>query len=184
MTPDCDLNSLLVRLADLNQGAIEQMGRDLYRDLYLNKGEFGVHQTHDNQVIIFHGDAFEHAFYTSSDWRCHPERKDILRTSSIERIRWIGYLISGQVPGSACFEVPSKTGRYHPPNRVYAFFDDPYVVWLEPRKAGGWKFRTAYPIIGTQIHSCTRGGRTVWRWKEKGPMIKPAHGATSHVQTD
>ncbi len=71
--------------------------RKLYQDTYLNRGSFGLLQTHDDQAVVFHSDAFEHAFYTSSDWRCHPERKDVLRPGSIERIHWIALLISGQI---------------------------------------------------------------------------------------
>jgi hypothetical protein len=184
----CDLKSLLVNLDGINVAAIEEKARVLYVELYLNKGRVGVHATHDGEDLIFHHDAFDHAFFTSSDWRCFPERKDVLRVGSIERIHWIGELVRGNIPGSACFEVPSPTGRYRPPNRVYVIFETPdkipFVVWLEPRKNGGWKFKTAYPVVGSQVHACTKGGRTVWRWKDKSPVIKPAHGATSHVQIE
>jgi hypothetical protein len=179
-----DLNSLLVELRDINTEAVEGVARTLYRSLYLTSEKFGVHRTHDDQVLIFHADAFEHAFFTSSDHLCHPERKDMLRKGSIERIRWIGVLVKGLVPGSACFEVPSPTGRYRPPNRLYAVFETPFVVWLEPRKDSGWKFKSAYPLSIEDIRKYTRSGRTVWKWKENGPMIKPAHGAKSPVQSD
>lgn len=184
MTAIGDLTKLLVNLSGLNAQELEQRARDLYRELYLNKGKVGVHRTHDGQVLIFHLDAFDHAFYTSSDWRCHPERKDLLRAGSVERIYWIGPLISGHVQGSACFEVPSPTGRCRPPNRLYAIFETPYVVWLEPRMKSGWKFRSAYPLSIEEIRKYQRGGRTVWKRKESGPMIKPAHGAPSLVQGD
>jgi hypothetical protein len=92
--------------------------------------------------------------------------------------------VNGRVPGSACFEVPSPTGRYRPPNRVYAIFETPYVVWLEPRKDSGWKFKSAYPLSIEDIRKYTSRGRTVWKYQEKSPVIKPAHGATSLVQGD
>ena len=105
-------------------------------------------------------------------------------TEGIERMRWIGRLIAGEIYGSACFEVPSPTGRLRPPNRLYVVFETPFVVWLEPRRDGGWKLRTAYPTSIEEIRKYTRGGRTVWKGKENGPMIKPAHGAKSLVQSD
>ena len=177
-----DLKSLLLDLAGMSTEAILQSARQLYGELYLNREKFGIHSTHDGHVLVFHADAFDHAFYTTSDRICHPERKDIIRAGSIERIRWIGYLVSGAVPGSACFEVPSPSGRYRPPNRLYVVFDTPYVVWLEPRKDTGWKFKSAYPLSIEDIRKYTRRGRTVWKYRENGPVIKPAHGATSLVQ--
>jgi len=167
----CDLGSLLVSLEGMTLDQIEEYARLLYRQGYLNKGHFGVHKTHDENLLIFHGRTFEHAFYTTSDKLCHPERKDLLRKGSVERIHWIGQLVAGSVPGSACFEVPSPTGRQRPPNRFYAIFETPFVVWLEPRKNGGWNFASAYPLSIEEIRKYQRGGRTVWKWKEKSPVI-------------
>jgi hypothetical protein len=179
-----DLKGMLLDLSGMGRQEIERLGSDLYRQLYLNKGKVGVHRTHDGQDLVFHSDAFDHAFYTSSDRRCHPDLKDVLRTGSVERIRWIGHVVSGCVQGSACFEVPSPTGRERPPNRFYAVFETPYVVWLEPRQNGGWKFKSAYPLSIEEIRRYQRGGRTVWKSKEDGPMIKLAHGAPGLVQGD
>ena len=150
-----DLRCLLLDLAGIEASALEEFARRLYQDLYLNRGKFGLHSTHDSQVLIFHCDAFEHAFFTTSDRIRHPERKDVIRAGSIERIRWIGPLVSGAVPGSACFEVPSPSGRY--------------VVWLEPRRESGWKFKSAYPLSIEDIRKYTSRGRTVWKWKETAP---------------
>jgi hypothetical protein len=184
MTMAADLKSLLVDLTGMDAEAIEKLARSLYSELYLNRGKFGLHSTHDGHTLIFHADAFDHAFFTTSDRICHPESKDKIRTGSIERIRWIGCMVRGIVPGSACFEVPSPTGRYRPPNRLYVVVDTPYVVWLEPRKDTGWKLRSAYPLSIEEIRNYTGRGRTVWKHKENSPVIKPAHGATSLVQTD
>jgi hypothetical protein len=43
-------------------------------------------------------------------------------------------------------------------------FETPFVVWLEPRKADGWKFSTAYPLSIEEIRKYQRGGRTVWKY--------------------
>jgi len=45
---------------------IEQHAEYLYRTTYLNKGHFGIHKTHDEELLIFHGRTFDHAFYTTS----------------------------------------------------------------------------------------------------------------------
>src|ERR1035438_934190 len=162
MATACDLSTLLICLDALTPEQIEKHGRDLYAELYLNHGHFGLHETHDGETLVFHARQFEHAFYTTSDYRVHPDRKDILRPSSIQRIHWIGRLVSGQVPGSACFLIPSQPATRRPPKRLYAAFSHPYVVWLEPRSDSGWKFSTAYPLSIEEIHNYTRGGRTIW----------------------
>jgi hypothetical protein len=171
MTTAFDLESLLISLDGMALDEIELYARHLYRQAYLNKGHVGIHKTHDEHLLVFHGRTFDHAFYTTSDKLCHPERKDVLRKGSIERIRWIGALAAGEVPGSACFEVPSPTGRRRPPNRFYAVFETPFVVWLEPRTDGGWNFASAYPLSIEEIRKHQRGGRTVWKRKEKSPVI-------------
>src|SRR5689334_12083019 len=101
------LEHLMVSTVGLDGAAIEVQARNLYSSLYLNRGHVGVHHTHDDAVVIFHQSQFEHAFFTTSDKLCHPERKDCLRTGSVERIKWIAPLVAGRVTGSACFEVPS-----------------------------------------------------------------------------
>jgi hypothetical protein len=137
MTAVCDLRALLVDLTGLADEEIERLGRQLYSDLYLTHGHYGIHKTHDGEPLIFHARQFEHAFFTTSDYWCHPDRKDVLRKVSIERIRWIAQLVSGVVPGSACFRIPSRCQNRRPPKRLYAVFETPFVVWLEPRDEGG-----------------------------------------------
>jgi hypothetical protein len=160
-----DLQRRLINVGDMDHASLESKGRVLYRRLYLDNERFGVRETHDGQTLLFHGRQFDHAFFTSSDRICHPERKDILRPGSLERILWIDPTITGIVEGSACFEVPSPTGRFRPPNRIYAVYCHPFVVWLEPRTEDGWKFSSAYPCSIEEIHGYTRRGRTVWKWK-------------------
>lgn len=158
--------ALLLDVGDLSEVQLERKGRDLYRELYLDNDRYGIRQTHDHQTLVFHANQFGHAFFTSSNKLCHPERKDMLRSGSIERIRWIEPLVLGQAESSACFEVPGPNGRYRPPNRLYAMYQHPFVVWLEPRKNSGWKFSSAYPCSIEEIHRYSRGGRTVWKWKK------------------
>jgi hypothetical protein len=169
VTASIHLKSLLVDLTGLALDEIERLGRQLYAQLYLTHGHYGIHQTHDGQPLIFHERQFEHAFFTTSDYRCHPDRKDVLRPVSIARIHWIGQLVSGFVPGSACFHIPSPRETGRPPKRLYAVFETPFVVWLEPRKEIGWKFSSAYPLSIEEIRKYSRGGSTVWKWKEKAP---------------
>ncbi len=159
-----ELQALLEDVSGLAEEQLKERGFRLYRELYLNRGRFGVHQAHDAQTLLFHEDRFDHGFRTSSDRLVAPERKDLLDPGRIARIRWIGPVVRGEVAGTACFEVPSPTGRSMPPNRLYVLYAEFYVVWLEPRTRGGWKFSSAYPATREQVNWYQRGGRTVGRW--------------------
>lgn len=165
-----DLTSLLLRLDALDTAQIEQLGRDWYHQLYITTapGRYGVLQAHDGQDVIFWADRFEHAFFTSSDRARYPNRKDKLAEDRIARVRWIGEVIAGQVPGSACWEGASPQGRLGQDNRLYVVSSERYVVWLEPTKRG-WKFSTAYPAWPVDIRRYCNSGRKMWQWKENAP---------------
>lgn len=164
MMKPAELAALLEDVSGLSSDALFEKGRSLYRELYLKKGRVGEATTHDGQVLLFYEDRYEHAFQTTSDRICAPERKDTVDAKRIARIRWILPIISGLVAETACFEVPSPAGRSRPPNRLYVLEPELYVLWLEPRTSGGWKFSTAYPTIRERIERYKRGGRTVSRW--------------------
>jgi hypothetical protein len=142
-----DLFDLMVSLDGLSPEEVEARGRELYARQYLNHGHYGIHATHDGETLVFHKSQFDHAFFTTSDRLCHPERKDVVRRASIERILWIEQLVSGNVPGSACFEVPSPTGRRRLPNRLYAVYKQPLLFGLsrEKRVDGSSRRPTRYP---------------------------------------
>jgi hypothetical protein len=91
-----DLFDLMVSLDGLSPAEIEARGRELYSRQYLNHGHYGIHATHDGETLVFHKSQFDHAFFTTSDRICLPERKDIVRRASIERILWIEQLVSGE----------------------------------------------------------------------------------------
>ena len=160
-----DLGGLLLDLGGMGDDDIEALARDWYDRLYVTSGQCGFHTCHDGEEVVFWRDRFEHAFFTSSNWARYPDRKDRLARDRIERIRWIGEVIAGRVPGSACWEVPSPTGRRRPPNRLYLVSSERYVVWLEPRMRGGWKFSSAYVAQPRQLRNYCAGGRRIWVWK-------------------
>lgn len=167
-----NLNDLLLNLYGMSNASMEELGRDLYSRVYLNQGHFGLHKTHDGELLIYFQSQFEHAFFTTSDRRYFKEGKDILRPPSIARIHWIGEVVAGNVRGSACYAVPSTIHPDRPPKRLYAVYKTPFVVWLEPRFDGdGWKFSSAYPVSIEDIRKYTRNCKVVWKWKEKNPVI-------------
>lgn len=143
-------------------------GREAYRNLYLNKGKVGVHLSHDQEDVVFHEDRFDHAFYAKRDKWSLAKDRSMPDESRLERMPWIGPLIAGAIEGSEAWEVPSPTGRRRPPNRLYILWDEKYVVWLEPRCEGGWKFSSAYVKTRGQIRDHCRGGTKIWE-KRKVP---------------
>jgi hypothetical protein len=160
-----DLKSIIIPTQYLKTSEIELLGRQKYRELYLTQGKFGIHSTHDQQPVFFWEDRFNHAFFTSSDRARYPDRKDILAVERIERMAWIGKVISGQVPNTGCWEGPSPTGRRKPPNRFYLSSDFLYIIWLEPRYEGGWKFSTAYSALPPVIRKYCGQARKIWAYK-------------------
>jgi hypothetical protein len=160
------LGGLLEPLEGLSDEEIEERGERLYRELYLNRGRVGVHRAHDGEVVLFHEDRFEHAFFGTQQWRWHPERKETVDRERVRRIRWIGEVISGRVEGSECLEGVWHLGREARRKRMYVVWDENYVVWLEPRRQGGWKFSTAYVASKELIRKYQGEGRMVSRWRK------------------
>lgn len=156
-----DLESLLLDVQGLSGRELEKFARENYERLYINSGHCGIHKTHDGEDVVFWRDRFEHTFWTSSNRGRNPYAKDKLATDRIERMAWIGPLIAGNVPGSGCWEVAGE-GRRIPPNRLYVAGEQSFIVWLEPRMKGGWKFSTAYCPPVQEIRRYCHGGRKIW----------------------
>lgn len=120
--------------------------KEVYLSDYCHVAE--KHRTHDDQIVLFYQDRFEHAFYTSSNFMTKPGLKNKVDLKRLERLHWIQYIISGRIPKTICYEVMKP--QIHKKNkcRLYALGenvgDDAYVVWLEPTNKGFWKFSSAY----------------------------------------
>ncbi len=160
-----DLKSWLVDISKLELDEIDVLGRRLYNSIYITSEYYGEKRTHDGECVFFWKDRFEHAFYTSSNRAKHPDLKDKLAVERIERIKWIEKVIAGEVPGSACYKVQSKGGSKTNPNRLYVISEEKYVVWLEPRNDGGWKFSTAYTAQTEEFRRYCQTGKRIWKWK-------------------
>ncbi len=160
-----DLKSLLVDVKGLKDDEIDALGRKLYKTIYITSGFYGIKKTHDGEDVRFWEDRFEHAFYTSSNRAKNRDDKDKLAVERIERIKWIEKVIGGDVPGSACYKAQSTSGRKTEPNRLYVISRELYVVWLEPRNDGGWKFSSAYTARPENFRRYCQSGRRIWKWK-------------------
>jgi hypothetical protein len=164
-----DLLSIKLVLRGLTQEDKRKQGWDLYKQLYLLQAgkNIGIHTLHDGEKVIFHGTTFDHAFYKSSNYTLYPKRKDVLDDERVERVRWIGHLIKGEIPSSSCWEVVSASGRPGTPNRVYVAQRESYLVWLEPRSNTDevrWKFMSAFPAFPKYIKNKVLVGQCIWKY--------------------
>jgi len=163
-----NLNEYLLSFSGKNAAEAEKLGIGIYRQYYLDNGKaFGVRKNHADEVVMFFEDRFEHAFWTSSNRARYPDKKDVIALDRLERIQWIYLVISGRVPGVECWHVPSITGRRRPPNCLYIVWEEGYVVWLEPRNNGGWRFSSAYVTGRADIRRYCFGGGKVWTAPKK-----------------
>ncbi len=162
-----DLQALLLDFSSVADENLAAEGAAAYATHYLNKGKFGIHVCHDGDEVVFHGDRFNHGFYDKPDRWSLTKSTDLPDESRLERMRWIGPLLRGEVEGSECWHVPSPAGRRRPPNRLYIIWREAYVLWLEPRQAGGWKFSSAYVKRRGKIRDYCYGGSRIWAHPER-----------------
>lgn len=158
-----DLNSLLTDLSNLTDPEVEETGYRLYGELFLDTEARGVRKTHDGEDVYFWEERFDHAFFAPANFHLTTE-KQIVDKGRVARIKWILPLIGGEVPNSECWLVKNKN---RPEQRLYVRFSQNYIVWLEPRDAGGWKFSTAYPSEGWRIRNYLKGAQRIWRYGQK-----------------
>lgn len=162
-----DLKNLFVDVEGLDLRAMEEKGRFLYKEIYLQFGVYGIVKAHDGEDVFFWGKRFEHAFFTSRNRARHPDDKSNFAVDRMTRIRWIGPIIAGQVEGVACYKAqgPGQTKPFT--NRLYVVSSELYVVWLEPRKEGGWRFSSAYPASAQDIRQYCKNAKRIWKYQEK-----------------
>jgi hypothetical protein len=152
-----NLDDLLVDLSSVDESQLEDYARNLYRELYITSGKYGIHKCHDGQEVKFWDNRFDHAFFTPKNWHYTTE-KQVLDKRRVERLRWIGALISGDVPNSACWLVTQNLVK-----RLYTIAPKGYLVWLELHREGFWTFSTSYTADSGEIHRKTRGQKRIWK---------------------
>lgn len=135
----------------------------LYMDRKTHRGMMGELRTHDDERVMFYEDRFYHAFFTTIDKISRPYNKAKFDRVQGSRVRWIGEVIKGNIDGTTCWYIS------HSPvsivKRLYVVWDEYYLVWLNPRKEGGWKFSSAYVADYRYIRRKTREGICFWRKK-------------------
>lgn len=162
MTPPTSVNldAILLLTDGLADSQIESSARSIYSSTFLGGKNVGTSQCHDGSLVLFFADQFEHAFYTSSNRSRYPDKKDIIALERVQRINWVKPVIEGKVAKTACykyFDYNTKRTK-----RFYLVSEHFYIVWLEPRKAGDWKFSSAYKATIDDLRRYCKGGVKIW----------------------
>lgn len=157
-----DLTSLLLDLSGLDDAQAEQLGRAEFRSLYTPQGARGSVRAYDGSEVVFFADRFEHAFFTTTDRYRHQFAKNVLARSRVARVRWIGPILRGEVANTQCWESLRSPGTDQM-KRLCIASSELYVIWLDARRDGGWRFSTAYTVLGAQASDYAYGKRVVWR---------------------
>jgi hypothetical protein len=155
------LEDLLFDISDLSDEEAFDEGRRIYEDEYAGAD---IH-LYNGDKVIFHKDRYDHAFMTSRDRARNPYSKKIIALDRIEKIRWIKEVLAGNVEGSQCWCVWPKEGNRRERDRLMIVWDHRYVIWLNPRKDGGWRFSSAYQASAQDIRRYTQGGTKTWEKK-------------------
>lgn len=165
--PLVDLNALILELPELAEPELAKFGEAHYRERFLNFNErSGALTAHDGTTVKFFADRYHHAFHTSHDRARYAHAKDSVAAVRIARISWIRPIIEGRAASTECWEVPLKVPeeglRCFPGKRAYVSWTLGYIVWLEPLRAGGFKFSSAYPVPRGEIQSYLKRARRIW----------------------
>jgi len=157
-----DLNSLLLDLTALDDAQAEQRGRAEYKAQYVPEGRRGAITAYDGSLVYFFEDRFDHAFFTTNDRYTHQFAKNVLARERVARIGWIGPILRGEVPNTQCWQSQRSPGNDQL-QRLCVASSELYVVWLESRNDGAWRFSSAYNALGAQVSDYTRGKGIVWK---------------------
>jgi len=89
---------------------------------------------------------FTHAFFTAREKHRRGWAKDVIDPRRVERVRWIVPVIGGLAGGTQCFRVidHASYNKPAPEKRLYVVREERYVVWLNRRGTGDFRFKTAY----------------------------------------
>lgn len=155
-----NLRGLLINVSGLNQSELAALASSEYKQNYTGENDYGILVTHDGHEVFFWHDRPEHAFRTSISSYNYGIKKEQYCSERISRLKWIGPVISGNIPGTSCYEIPDVPGQ----QRLYTVGPELYVVWLERRLKGGWKFSSAYTTSANIMRNYAAKGKRIWRW--------------------
>lgn len=163
---DILLPPLLMPTDGLTDAELEALGRELHATYCVAPARAEQVTTHDGLSVRIYPDEedFTHAFFTAASKHHRGWAKDVIDRLRVERARWIVPVIGGHVEGTACYRVVDYGASRKPPpeKRLYVVRQERYVVWLLPRRDGGWRFKTAYVAGHDDINRYIKRQRKIW----------------------
>jgi hypothetical protein len=164
--PAVSLDQLFTHTDRLSDKQIEALGRQLYQDHCVIPARAGLVTTHDGLAVTMYSknEDFVHAFYKAATKDRRGWAKDEIDPRRVARARWIVPVVGGQVAGTQCWRIVNHDAytKPAPEKRLYVVRDETYVIWLLPRKDGGWRFKTAYVTGHGDINRYTERQRLLW----------------------
>jgi hypothetical protein len=161
-----DLASLLLPVQGLRDEQVEAVADSMYARHCVEPARNGLVTTHDGHPVFIYRDdeTFTHAFFTAASRDRRGWAKDVIDPQRVARVRWIVPVVSGCVAGTKCYRVVEYGAFRKPPpeKRLYVVRSERYVVWLLPRKAGGFRFKTAYVTGHGDIDRYIDRQRKIW----------------------
>ena len=152
------LEELYINLESISDEEADSLGKRLYQEEFLNQNRRGAFILHDGTEVFFFEDRYEHAFHTSQNRIRNPYSKAKVATDRISRLKWIKPILEGHVAGTQCWQVADYMNR----KRLYIVCEEKYIIWLEGRQDGNWKFSTAYVAGASDIKRYTSKARKIW----------------------
>lgn len=153
------LEALLVRTDGMPSFEAEKIAAEIYQDYVMC-----TPMTHDGQRVWFFSNRFRHAFRRDSS--CRGGAKNEIDFNRVQRARWIGEVICGNVAGTVCRLVSNDKNPEPGNSRLYMVESECYVVWLLPRADGTWTSSTAFKAFGYQMKKYRQLGEEIWRRKK------------------
>ena len=150
-----DLDSLYTDIKGLSDEEAETLGQKLYREEFSLTEHRGYIQIAPDVKVYFFMDQYMHAFRSSEDRIRHEYSKAKIARDRIARIRWIKPVLQGKISNTEYWTVLGNSGHK---KRLYVVVDKKYIIWLESRKDGHWRFSTAYTTDSASIGRYTKGG--------------------------
>jgi hypothetical protein len=146
-----DLSRLILDLSDRSDAEIEAIGRKYYADSMLDVANKGIRQTHDDQELHFWKHRFDHSCFISP-------AKILVDKGRVARLPWILPIVAGNIADTEC-RAKQNIGRSD--NRAYICIPENFVIWLEPRDEGGWRYSSHYPADRNEIRLIQRNSRKI-----------------------
>jgi len=156
-----DLDDLVIDFLAIDKDEREAHSYEIYIQNCCGGGNSKSFELHDGESVTFFANQFNHAFFATKQNGPVLTSKMGLDIPRIERINWILPIIKGEISGTECWHIPREyTGEL---KRLYVVRSKLYVIWLEPRKRGGFKFSSAYKARNEQISVYQNQGTLFWK---------------------